>query len=128
MSRKSKGTNAERDLVHKFWANNFAAVRIAGSGSNKYPSADLIASNKLRRMVIECKTSASESKYFTKEDVEQLRIFAGLFGAEPWIAMRFDKQEWHFLNPDDLRVTDTGFAIDLELIKNKGLLFEEVIK
>ena len=128
MSRKSKGINAERNLLHKFWTVGYACCRIAGSGSNKYPSADLIASNKLRRMVIECKTSASESKYFTKEEVEQLRIFANLFGAEPWIAMRFDRKEWHFLNPDDLRVTDTGFAIDLELIKNKGLLFEEVIK
>ena len=58
MSRKSKGINAERDLIHKFWnVEGWSAVRVAGSGSMKYPSADVLATNKLRRLAIECKTS-----------------------------------------------------------------------
>ena len=32
MSRKGKGINAERDLIHKFWGNSWAAVRVAGLG------------------------------------------------------------------------------------------------
>ena len=95
MSRKSKGINAERDLIHKFWGTEgWSAVRIAGSGSMKYPSADILASNKLRRLAIECKTCIKKSKYMPKEDIDQLRKFADLFGAEPWIAIKFKGREW----------------------------------
>ena len=91
MYRKSKGINAERDLLHKFWSvSSWCAVRVAGSGSMRYPSADILASNKLRKLAIECKTSAEKSKYLPKEDIDQLKKFAGIFGAEPWVAVRFD--------------------------------------
>ena len=53
MSRKSKGINAERSLIHKFWAHNWAAIRVAGSGSSKYPSPDVLAGNNLRKLAIE---------------------------------------------------------------------------
>ena len=91
MSRKSKGINAERDLIHKFWANKWASVRIAGSGSMRYPSADILATNKLRKLAIECKTSKDASKYIEKEDIEQLREFAELFNSEAYVAVKFSK-------------------------------------
>ncbi|MFC1704832.1 Holliday junction resolvase Hjc [Nanoarchaeota archaeon] len=129
MSRKSKGINAERDLIHKFWATaDWSAVRIAGSGSSRYPSADLLASNKLRRLAIECKTSKETSKYLTKEEVGQLKLFSDIFGAEPWLAVRFDREEWFFLNLEDLKVTGSNYLVNLEIARNKGLLFEELIK
>ena len=43
--RKSKGSKAERDLMHLFWENGFAAMRAAGSGSTQHPSADVVAGN-----------------------------------------------------------------------------------
>lgn len=129
MSRKSKGINAERDLVHKFWATtDWSAVRIAGSGSMKYPSADILASNKLRRLAIECKTSREKSKYLSEDDITQIKTFAELFGAEPWIAVKFDKEEWFFLNLEDLKRTGTNFLVSIDIARNKGLLFEELIK
>src|SRR3989338_2995739 len=105
MSRKSKGINAERDLIHKFWGNNWAAVRVAGSGSMKYPSADILATNKLRKLAIECKTSKEPWKYVEKADIGQLKTFAELFNAEPWLAVKFDKKEWLFMALDDLDET-----------------------
>jgi len=75
MSRKSKGISAERDLLHKFWAAGWACLRAAGSGSMKYPCVDLIAGNKLRKLAIECKTSKNTIKYFSKEDIDQLKAF-----------------------------------------------------
>ena len=67
MSLKSKGINGERELIHKFWnTNSWAAVRVAGSGSMKYPSADILASNKLRKLAIECKVIKEHKKYFEK--------------------------------------------------------------
>ena len=128
MSRKSKGINAERDLIHKFWSIGWASVRIAGSGSMKYPSADILATNKLRKLAIECKTSKDPSKYLTKDEVEQLKAFAKIFGAEPWVGVKFDREEWFFLNIEDLKCTGNNFLISVDIARNKGLLFEELIK
>jgi Holliday junction resolvase len=129
MSRKSKGINAERDLIHKFWATKeWSAVRIAGSGSMKYPSADILATNKLRKLAIECKTSKETSKYLTKDEVEQLKVFAKIFGAEPWIGVKFNREEWFFLNVEDLKCTGNNFLVSVDMARNKGLLFEELIK
>ena len=66
MSLKSKGINAERELVHMFWGENWACLRIAGSGSIKYPSPDLLVGNSLRRLAVECKTTKDSKKYFEK--------------------------------------------------------------
>jgi len=128
MSRKSKGINAERDLVHRFNQAGWVSARIAGSGSSKYPSPDVIAGNNLKRVVIECKTTKSESKYLTKKEVEELKIFADTFGAEPWIAVRFSKEDWFFLNIEDLKFTGKHYCITLSDARLKGILFEELIK
>lgn len=128
MSRKSKGINAERDLIHKFWGSEWAAVRIAGSGSMRYPSADILATNKLRKLAIECKTSKNPGKYIEKDAIEQLKEFAELFNAEPYVAVKFNREEWLFLTLEDLEETDKNFMINTEKAKIKGILFEELIK
>ena len=66
MSFKSKGINGERELVHMFWNRGWACLRIAGSGSSKYPSPDILAGNKLRKLAIECKITKDQKKYFKK--------------------------------------------------------------
>jgi len=127
MPQKQKGSNAERDLVHKFWATgSWAAHRIAGSGSSKYPSPDIIASNNIRRLAIECKSSKT-SVYIPKEEIGALQEFSKMFGAEPWVAVRFDRQEWYFISIDDMNETNTNYSVSLELAKQKGLLFEEFV-
>ncbi len=126
---KSKGTNAERALVHKFWSTGeWVCHRIAGSGSSKYPSPDLIASNKIRRLSIECKTTRTGYVYIPKEEIFALREFSQMFGAEPWVALKFLSEEWLFLNIDDLNETGKSFKADKKLAKSKGLLFEELVK
>ena len=128
MSLKSKGINAERDLIHKFWATSgWSAVRVAGSGSMKYPSADVLATNKLRKLAIECKTSNNKSRYLPKEEIEQLKIFADIFGAEPWIAIRFKGHDWYFMSLEDIIESGKSFVIDINTAKSKGLLFEEIV-
>ena len=128
MSHKNKGINAERDLLHRFWnVGSWSAVRVAGSGSMRYPSADILASNKLRKLAIECKTSIKESKYLPKEDIQQLKNFADMFGAEPWIAIKFKSSNWYFVSLEDIEETKKSFIIDNDIVKNKGLLFEEII-
>jgi len=127
MGLKSKGINAERELIHRFWnTESWAAIRVAGSGSMKYPSADVLASNKLRRLAIECKVTKEGKKYFKKKEIVDLKKFAYIFGAEPWVAIKFKGHDWNFISLDDLIETNKGFIVDVEKIKSKGLLFEEI--
>ncbi len=127
MSRKSKGINAERDLVHKFNQAGWVAARIAGSGSSKYPSPDVIAGNNLKRLVIECKTTKDQVKYLTVKEVEELVLFAKTFGAEPWIAVRFQGQPWLFFPVESLKRTEKSYMISLAAGRLSGLSFEEVV-
>jgi len=128
MSLKSKGINAERELVHMFWNKNFACHRIAGSGSNKYPCPDLLVGNRLRRMAIECKVTKDQKKYFEKEEIYALKNFSDIFGAEPWIAIKFKDHDWYFVSLEDITETKKSFIVDVDIAKNRGLLFEEMIE
>lgn len=128
MSQKSKGINAERDLIHKFWSAGWASIRVAGSGSSKYPDPDILAGNRLRKLAIECKVSGEDKKYLSKEDIRQLKEFCSIFGAEPWIGVRLSGEKWHFLTLEDLEETKKGYVISSETAARKGLLFEELIQ
>ncbi|MBI4441605.1 Holliday junction resolvase, partial [Candidatus Woesearchaeota archaeon] len=97
-NKKQKGSTAERELIHLFWKQGWAAVRVAGSGSMKYPSPDIVASNALRRLAVECKAVGDDKKYLTQDEIEQLILFSQRFGAEAWLAVRFDNEDWYFFN------------------------------
>ena len=81
MDKKAKGTRGERELVKAFNENGWACIRVAGSGSSRYPSPDLLAGNAMRRIALECKVTADSKKYLAQEDIEQLQTFAAKFGA-----------------------------------------------
>lgn len=127
INRKAKGTNAERDLIRKFWEEGWAAIRSAGSGSSQYPSPDLLVGKNGRRLAIECKITADEKKYFPKSEIHLLDYFAKTFGAESWIAIKFPKKEWVFFLPEDLDDTGKNLVANTVLAENKGLSFEELI-
>ena len=127
MSLKSKGINGERELVHAFWNNNWSAVRVAGSGSIKYPCPDIIAGNNLRKIVLECKVTKGLHQYLTKKEVRELQEFADRFGAEAWIGVKFTKINWYFLNIADMSKSEKGYSISISNAKMKGLLFDELI-
>lgn len=128
MSRKSKGINAERDLVHSFWSNGVPAIRVAGSGSSKYPCPDLLVGNSNQKFAIESKITKETKKYFTKKEIEELKNFSNMYGASPIIAIKFNKSEWFFLKINELDETEKNLVIDIKNAKLKGLLFEEIIK
>ena len=128
MSSKNKGYKAEIELLHMFWSKGFACLRSAGSGSMRYPGPDLIVGNKVRRLAVECKSTKDKKKYLNKHDVEQLKEFCDVFGAEPWFAVRFTRKEWLFLSLEDIEKTENGYVIDAKIAERRGLLLEEVIK
>jgi len=127
MATKHKGTAAERSLQRMFWEAGWACVRVAGSGSGSFPNPDLLAGNILRKLAVECKSTSGDSVYIPKEDIEALKSFAGIFGAEAWIAVKFDNKGWHFMNLEDLKETESSFAIRWKDMELKGLSFRELI-
>jgi Holliday junction resolvase len=127
MGAKTKGTGAERELVHLFWAKEWAASRVAGSGSIKYPVPDILASKNNRVLAIECKTTKSDSQYLTKEEVDDLKEYAKITGAEPYIAVRFAREEWRFLHPDELDVTVSQFVVSKKLALESGRLLDTLL-
>ena len=129
MSTKSKGTRAERELIHLFWNAKWGCLRVAGSGSVPLPVPDLLAGNKKRWLAIECKSVAGKSKFLYPDDINQIKEFAEVFGAEPWIAMRFDRKGWYFLRADKLTTTKSGnYNITFKMCETKGIRFEDITK
>jgi Holliday junction resolvase len=125
---KRKGINAERELLHMFWQAGFVAMRAPSSGAIKYPCPDLLVGNTLRKLAIECKSTKSIKQYISNQQISKLKEFSKIFGAEPWIGVRFDRLDWYFLSLEDIKETNgNNFVIGLELAKQKGLLFEELI-
>src|SRR3990170_2008993 len=100
MGSKEKGSNAERELIHLFWSTKeWTACRVAGSGSMKYPSPDIIANKQGINLAIECKATGSNNQYLEKREVDELVEYAKKAGARPLIAVRFNRMPWLFLDP-----------------------------
>ena len=124
---KKKGTAAERELLRMFWDNGWAALRTPGSGSARFPSPDIIAGNRVRRLAIECKTTKEVKKYIPKKEIAALLEFSGRFGAEPWVGVKLENRTWFFLPANDLAETARSCVVSLEVVKRQGLVFEELV-
>lgn len=126
---KAKGGRTERELIKMFFDTGvYAALRVAGSGSTPLPAPDLLVGGKGRVLAIECK-SGKKRRYIQPEQIRELKEFAAKFGAEAWVAARFDREGWYFLNIADLHVSKGGnYAVDVEIAKEKGVSFEQLVK
>ena len=127
MDTKAKGTKGERELVKFFNENKWSCIRVAGSGSSRYPSPDILAGNAIRRVAIECKVTKDTKKYFPQEEIDQLQLFSRQFGAESWIGVHFAKEPWYFVMLEDLEKTGSLWALSLEMAKRRGLTVHELI-
>lgn len=127
LNRKAKGTAAERELIHMFWESGWAAFRAAGSGSTRLACPDVIAGNISRKIAVECKTTKNNKKYLNKKEVKELQEFSKIFGCEAWIAIRFNGKNWYFIAPEDLKENPQGYSASMDLLKTKGMLFEEMV-
>ncbi len=102
---------------------------MAGSGSMPFPCPDLLAGKKGRALAIECK-SGKNTRYITKEQMNELTTFSRGFGAESWVGIRFNNEDWYFLKPQQLGKSRTGknFFISRDLASEKGTTFKELIQ
>lgn len=127
MSQKEKGSNAERELIHLFWANGWTACRVAGSGSMHYPAPDIIAGIQNRKLAIECKSGKNSAIYLEKQEVAELISYANSFGAEPLIAVRFFRTDWFFLEPKELEETNKNFVARKDTAEKINRTFMQVL-
>ncbi len=111
MSKKSRGCDYERKLVHILHSKNYAAVRVAGSGSMHYPSPDIIASNGERIIAFEVKSTQNKKVYLKEKDVSDLLIFSKNFKAEPWFAIHLINKGWFFKKAEEL-LTEEVLRLD----------------
>lgn len=129
MGNKEKGSNAERELLKMFSGNSWRAARVAGSGVGDDSPCDLIAGGPNgKKFAIECKTSKEKKRYLSKEQINDFLVFSEIFGLEPLIAVRFNREGWFFINPKEVKIQDTGklLAISLEDARNIGKRFGEI--
>ena len=125
MGNKEKGANAERELYQIFIDNCFRAVRVAGSGMLENTSCDLIAGKPGKKYCIECKASKGPLKYITKTQVEDFLVFSEVFGLIPVIAVRFNREGWFFLNPNQLENSGKNWVVSLKMVKEKAKRFSQ---
>ena len=128
-NKKAKGTAAENELIHMFWESSWVAVRVAGSGSTKYPAPDILASCNLKKLVMEIKVVNSTKKYFTGQEIRDLEFFAQQFGAQSWVGIKFQENQWFFIPTHGLEITkEENYVISLVSIKRIGFTFDEMIE
>jgi Holliday junction resolvase len=124
---KAKGSNAERQLVAMFWEKGYAAIRVAGSGSSRFPCPDVLASNGQKTFAVEAKATKTEYQYFRKDQIEQLINFSQVFNAEPILAVKFSSK-WYFFYLTNLSITKKGeYVVKKKDAEDIGIYFEELI-
>ncbi|MBU0460790.1 MAG: Holliday junction resolvase [Nanoarchaeota archaeon] len=127
-NHKAKGSKGERELVKLFNEAGWSCIRVAGSGSSRYPAPDILAANAIRRVAIECKVTKENKKYFQNQEIDQLQEFSHKFGSESWIGVKFPDQPWYFLMLEDLKDTGRCWLVSLEIAQMKGLKIDELLE
>lgn len=122
---KSKGSNAERELLKSFIENNYRAVRVAGSGTMENSDCDLIAGKVGKKYAIEVKSTKNPYKYISKKQIENFLVFSEIFGLTPVIALRFDREGWFFLHPSSLEDAGKNFVLTIEKARKDGKKFSQ---
>ena len=124
-----KGSAEERDLVHKLWDKNFAAMRApASGGATKKPLPDVLAGNGEKYLAIEVKTTTKEKIYIDSPQVDGLCEFCDIFGAEPYLGVKFKYTKWLFLAPDEIdRTRSNNYRVEKDVALEKGLELDEII-
>ena len=123
-----KGYMEERDLVNKLWDLGFASLRVpASGGATKKPMPDVIAGNSDIYLTIEVKTTTKDKIYINSEQINELYEFSKIFGAEPYIGVKFKYTKWLFISPNSCPKTDKGnYKIEKEYMIANGLEIGEI--
>ena len=123
-----KGSAEERDLVHKLWERDFAAMRApASGGATKKPLPDVVAGNGKLYLAIEVKTTTKDKIYIDFPQIDALCEFSEKFGAKPYIGVKFKYTKWLFLEPEKTpRTKSDNYKIEKDFALEKALEIDEI--
>lgn len=124
--RSKKGIKFERELIHRLWENGFAAMRSAGSGAARYPMPDIVAGNGKKFIAIEVKKRDKLPVYLTEQEIKELIMFANLFGAQAYVAVKVTNQNWKFFKVEQLEKTGSSYKIDKQ-VYSSGIDLKEML-
>lgn len=128
MKNKSKGSNAERELLLMLFSNGFAVSRVAGSGCSTLPTPDIIAVKDKLTIAIECKTKKGEYLNIKDSQVQELITWEQMAGCKAYVAWRVSKDKWYFIDIYGLKKTNKAYSIKKKDILENGLILEDFIK
>lgn len=128
MKNKQKGSNAERELLLLLFDRGFVVSRVAGSGSSKLPTPDILAFKDKRAIAIECKAKKGEYLNIREEQIEELKIWEKMSGFFAYVSWRLGKDEWYFIDISSLNKTKKAYSIKKKEILEKGLNLEDFLK
>ena len=123
-SRKRLGSDAERELCHIFINNNFRVIRSAGSGTLTNAECDLVVASKKKAYCIESKSTRKGGVYIPKDRMIEFLKFAEDTNFNPLIALRFIRENWIFVKPEQFNSEGNTYGITLNRAKKEGLSFE----
>jgi len=123
--RYSKGANFERELLERFHKHGFSGVRVAGSGTARFPCPDLLVGKNNSIFAVEVKGTKDNKLYVSNEKLKQVIDFAENFGCTPVLAIKFIGKNWCFFNLKNFEFsskrnqlfTNTGACFELFLSK-----------
>lgn len=109
-----KGSKGENELGGLFDNRGYVWMRQAGSGTADRELPDILVGNGEKFYVFEVKRRDKDYdyQYVSKKEVNDLIYFAEKFGAEYYIATRFDYRDWGFYKKEDMYETEKSYRID----------------
>ncbi len=126
----NKGDRRERELVNLFDDDGFAVMRApASGGGTDRELPDILVGDGNLFYSIEAKSSSGQPIYVKQKEIEDLNYFSSKFGCEPRIAVRFDREDWYFFDPDDCYRTDSGnYRIKKGTAIEDGISYHELVE
>ena len=125
-SRKRLGSDAERELCHIFISKNFRVIRSAGSGTLTNSECDIVVANKKKAYCIESKSTRKGGVYIPKDRMIKFLKFAEDTNFTPLVALRFIRERWIFVKPEQFNSEGNTYGITLKKAKEEGLIFEKL--
>ena len=122
-----KGSKGENELGGLFDERGYAWMRQAGSGTADRELPDIAVGNGNHFIVFEVKRwGYQDYGYLTKKEVDDLIYFAKKFGAEYYIAARFNREDWYFHKKDELHETEKSYRIEKNLSPERQRTIDDV--
>lgn len=127
MTYYRKGANAERELIHLLFKKGMAVLRVAGSGKTSLPCPDVVAMKPGLQLAIECKAWNKQYLNIANLQMEELRKWGKMAGAELYVAWKISHKGWRFLRPEQFSKGSKGYNISMKKALSHGIDLNVVI-